>query len=543
MSIIFKIILLCALTLTFALGTAFYFVSTLQERLIMGQIENEARAIFKQIVITRQWIADHGGIFIENKSLMKPNPYLDESEIIDIQGRKYIRSSPAMVTKEISKYAKDMELYWFHITSLKLVNPENKPDGFEYKALVSFEKKTASEFITIEHLENKPYLRYMAPLFVEKSCLRCHYKQNYQIGDVRGAISVMIPIQKTLEDIESNKRFMKVSSVLTVIVLMSALFIIIQKVVMSPMRRLKKSIADFSEGKYSPDNMIKTGDEFEDLCRTFSEMAYKISENQKELEQKIKEAVNELEETNKMLKEINSKKSDFIARASHELRTPLTTIKGSMDYISSRLSIMKSGDFNEKSVEELNNFLTLVKKNCERLIKMVNNMLDIERIEQGVFESNLKESNLSKLIEEIAVYMKPEADLKEIEFIISKPDNLPVFVDEDMIRQLLINLLSNAIKFSPHGGKIIIESKIDDKMIITSIIDDGKGIDEEEKKKVFDKFYKSGDNKTGSGLGLSISKGIVEFHNGFISVKDRQDGKSGACFTFTLPVSLLPERF
>ncbi|HIJ60927.1 MAG TPA: DUF3365 domain-containing protein, partial [Nitrospirae bacterium] len=385
MKLTIKIIFWCSLALTIALGTAFYFISKMQEKLIMGQIENEARAIFKQIVITRQWIADHGGIFVEKKDPMKPNPYLDESEIIDIQGRKYIRSSPAMVTKEISKYAKGMELYWFHITSLQLVNPENKPDDTEYKALVAFENKSTLEFILTEQIDGKPYLRYMSPLYVEKSCLRCHNKNKYKIGDIRGAISIMIPIQKTLQAIDYNRKFMFISAILTLIVLMSALFIIIEKVVLSPMKRLKNSISDFSEGKYSKEYMLKTEDEFEDLYKTFSDMASKIGGYQKELEEKVKEAVNKVEETNtklielnKRLNESNTNKSDFIARASHEIRTPLTTIKGSMDYVTSRISNMKAQDFNEETIKKISEFLTLVKKNCERLIKMVNNMLDIE---------------------------------------------------------------------------------------------------------------------------------------------------------------------
>ena len=543
MKLTIKIIFWCSLALTIALGTAFYFISKMQEKLIMGQIENEARAIFKQIVITRQWIADHGGIFVEKKDPMKPNPYLDESEIIDIQGRKYIRSSPAMVTKEISKYAKGMELYWFHITSLQLVNPENKPDDTEYKALVAFENKSTLEFILTEQIDGKPYLRYMSPLYVEKSCLRCHNKNKYKIGDIRGAISIMIPIQKTLQAIDYNRKFMFISAILTLIVLMSALFIIIEKVVLSPMKRLKNSISDFSEGKYSKEYMLKTEDEFEDLYKTFSDMASKIGGYQKELEEKVKEAVNKVEETNtklielnKRLNESNTNKSDFIARASHEIRTPLTTIKGSMDYVTSRISNMKAQDFNEEAIKKISEFLTLVKKNCERLIKMVNNMLDIERIEQGVFESNLKECNLSQIIDETVVYMKPNADKKDIIFEIIKPDFITVFVDDDLIRQLLINLLFNAIKFSPSGSKVIIDVKIDGKSVITSIIDEGTGVEDKDKNRIFDKFYKKGDEKEGSGLGLSISKSIVEFHDGMIGVKDREDGKSGACFYVILPI-------
>ncbi|HIJ60466.1 MAG TPA: HAMP domain-containing histidine kinase, partial [Nitrospirae bacterium] len=157
-------------------------------------------------------------------------------------------------------------------------------------------------------------------------------------------------------------------------------------------------------------------------------------------------------------------------------------------------------------------------------------------IEQGVFESNLKECNLSHIIDETVVYMKPNADKKDIIFEIIKPDFITVFVDDDLIRQLLINLLFNAIKFSPSGSKVIIDVKIDGKSVITSIIDEGTGVEDKDKNRIFDKFYKKGDEKEGSGLGLSISKSIVEFHDGMIGVKDREDGKSGACFYVILPI-------
>src|SRR3990172_3862918 len=105
------------------LGVLFYVLVQRQERLIYTQIENEARTIFKQIVLTRAWISDHGGIFVEKLPWVDSRSSLSgtESEITDTKGRRFLKRTPAMVTKELSRYAKEKGLYWFHITSLKLI--------------------------------------------------------------------------------------------------------------------------------------------------------------------------------------------------------------------------------------------------------------------------------------------------------------------------------------------------------------------------------------------------------------------------------------
>ncbi len=538
-----KIVLCCTITLIIALGSAFYVIANIQERMLIEQIENEARAIFRQIVITRQWIADHGGIFVERRGDMKPNPYLDESEIIDIQGRKYIRSSPAMVTKEISKYAKGKELYWFHITSLKLTNPENSPDEFERQALIDFEQNMTKEFIRLERLDSVKYLRYMSPLYVEKSCLRCHKKQGYNVGDVRGAISIMIPIEKTIAAINQNRKNMKIAAFFTTLTLIIALYIIIQRMVLNPINKLKRSISDFSEGRYQGSDAIKTGDEFEDLYKVFSEMALKISGYHRELEDKVREATNELAETNNKLRELNqrlnelnARKSDFIARASHELRTPLTTIKGAMDYIVSSLNRVTISQSVERSIAELAAFCEIIRRNSERLIRMVSNMLDLERIEQGVLEGNFVDCNIVKLINETVEYLRPEAENRSLAFAMDLPQDLRLCADEDRIRQVLINIVSNAIKYSPEGGKVCIKAEQKDNEIEISVTDEGMGIEDDEKEKIFEKFYKGKTNKDGTGLGLTICKSIIELHGGRIGCRDREDAKSGACVYFTLPI-------
>jgi signal transduction histidine kinase len=540
-----KFIIGCSLTLIIALGISFYALAQRQERLIIGQVENEARVLFKQIVLTRKWIADHGGIFVEKFPWTKASPYLRNPEVVDAAGKRYILQTPAMVTKELSKYAKDKELYWFHITSLKLTNPENAPDEFETKALRRFEDKNLKELISIETIDNAKYLRYISPLYVEDVCLRCHAYQGYQVGDIRGAISITIPVDKTLAEMSANKKGMLAAGILTTASLIAALFMMMKRLVLTPMKKLKSSINEFSEGRYSPEKRLQTGDEFEELCRAFSNMAGTLTEYHNCLNDKIHTATKDLEDTNKkltdanrLLSESNIRKSDFIARASHELRTPLTSIKGAMDYISARLSSLppqKAAPNMEKTtIDDLQIFLDVIKKNSERLIRIVNDMLDLERIEMGASELHFNYTNISYLIAETITYFQANAEEIGITFNANIPDNMQVYADEDRLRQVLVNLLGNAIKFSHSGSEIIVFAYPERNFVVVEIWDDGPGIPLSIQEKVFDKFYKSG-KKEGSGLGLAICKSIIEAHNGIIGVNS--DGKDGTCFYFKLPHS------
>ncbi|MDI6800735.1 MAG: DUF3365 domain-containing protein [Thermodesulfovibrionales bacterium] len=538
-----KFIIACSLTLIVALGLSFYFIAKRQERLIMMQVENEARAIFKQIVITREWIADHGGVFVQRLPWMKPNPYLSkmgkESEVIDVKGRRFVLETPAMVTKALSKYAKDRELYWFHITSLKLTNPENAPDEFEKKALLQFEKNNVKELISIETIDKSKYLRYISPLYVEDACLKCHAYQGYQAGDVRGAISITIPLDKTFAKISTNTHTMLIAGILTVFALIVAMFFTVNKLVLTPMRRLKTSIKEFSDGNYSPSNRLKTGDEFEKICCAFSEMAHKLTNYHDYLNDKIHEATENLEttntkllEANRLLRDANLKKSDFIARASHELRTPLTSIKGAMDYISTKLSSSLNQNPDDASLSDLYVFFGLIKKNSERLIRMVNDMLDIERMEMGVSELHFASVNLSYIIAEIMTSCKVNADEKSISIKTHIPDCLYICADEDRIRQVIVNLLSNAIKFSPEKTEVLIFAYCERSHVVVEIWDEGHGINAHQQERIFEKFYRIG-NKEGAGLGLAICKSIIDAHKGIVGVKS--DGQNGNCFYFKLP--------
>jgi signal transduction histidine kinase len=528
-SLSFKFIVGTSFALMITMGFSMYFISKKHEELILKQLDIQAKSLFQQIVLTRRWIADHGGIFVW-APWKSPSPYLSEPEIVDIKGRKYIKESPAMVTKELSEYAEEKGLYWFHITSLKLINPENAPDEFEKIALKEFEAKTIKESSQIEKIGSSYFYRYIAPLYIEESCLKCHSHQGYQTGDVRGAISVSVPMDYAISMIRSERKGMVIASLVTISILIMVLYLMMKELVLRPVKQLKESLNDFSIGDRRETSVIRTGDELEELCNSFADMSKSLSEYHTSLHDKVHIATKSLEEANARLTELNEKKSDFIAKISHELRTPMTSIKGAMDYISTKFSIISETN---KETGDLMEFLDVIRNNADRLIRMVNDTLDLERIESGMFDLNFSQLDLLSLIKEVIISLQSIASQKKVTFQIASMPSIFIYADEDRIRQVLINLMSNAINYSPMEAETHITVSETESSVTVSITDRGPGIPFEVQKKIFDKFYTIG-KRHGTGLGLAICKGIIEAHKGEITVSCIEKGQ-GCTFSFTLP--------
>jgi len=197
------------LTLMFFLPFAIIFVSLLtalifwekksHELDLMTELRENARAYFEQIVITRLWNANHGGVYVEVTNKTQPNPYLiddPERDIISISGRKYTKVNPAYMSRQIAELAAQKGRYKFRITSLNPVNPQNRPaDEWEVRQLTSFKENKKQEAYEVVGEDKEERFRYMAPLYVEPSCLGCHQKYGYKLGDVRGGISIDIPME------------------------------------------------------------------------------------------------------------------------------------------------------------------------------------------------------------------------------------------------------------------------------------------------------------------------------------------------------------
>lgn len=154
----------------------------------------QSRAFFQEIVTTRYWNAIHGGVYVPITSKTQPNPYLDDPDrdVVTRNGLRLTKINPAYMTRQIGEIAVQKNSIWFHITSSKPIRPANAPDLWELAALKSFSAGTQEYLELVNSDDEKKLFRYMAPLWVERPCLKCHAKQGYKEGDLRGGISVTL---------------------------------------------------------------------------------------------------------------------------------------------------------------------------------------------------------------------------------------------------------------------------------------------------------------------------------------------------------------
>jgi PAS domain S-box-containing protein len=231
-------------------------------------------------------------------------------------------------------------------------------------------------------------------------------------------------------------------------------------------------------------------------------------------------------------KEVDRMKTEFVSLASHQLRTPLTAIKWFLE-------MMLDGDVGEVSGEQ-RNFLEKVYESNEKMIELVNSLLNITRIESGRLTVEPIPTKISDLINQVLLKIKALSTQKQMTIKVSEEGSIPlVNLDPKLISNLYENLLENSIKYSPAGSNINISVSVKDKFLISSIQDEGLGIPEAEQKKIFEKFFRASNivkqNPDGTGLGLYICKAIVESSGGKIWLRSTE-GK-GTTFFFSLPIS------
>lgn len=237
----------------------------------------------------------------------------------------------------------------------------------------------------------------------------------------------------------------------------------------------------------------------------------------------------ELEIRNREVERANRLKSEFLASMSHELRTPLHTIIG----FSELLAEESHGPLNERQKRFLNHIHT----DSIHLLQLINDVLDISKIEAGRLELRPEPFDVNVVIEESVASIRPAAQAKAIS--VESRIEVPSAIEADRLRvkQILVNLLSNAVKFTPGGGQIRIKATLGGQGIVVSVADTGIGIAKEEHASVFETFYQAGNTtkgvREGTGLGLPITKRLVEEHGGTITLES-EPGK-GSCFTFTIP--------
>ncbi len=252
----------------------------------------------------------------------------------------------------------------------------------------------------------------------------------------------------------------------------------------------------------------------------------------KQLERKVAERTKELKEANEELKKLDKAKSDFLSMVAHELRTPLTSIKAFTEML------LRKPD---REVSDRIKYLGIMHGECNRLTRLINNVLDLSKIEAGKMEWNIQPISIAEVVNTSLATTHKIVEDKGLTVEAQMEDALPpVLADQDRLIQVMTNLIGNAVKFTEQGGRIEVRAKknLRQECIQVSVSDTGIGIRKKDLDKVFQRFKQVGSCMTnrpeGTGLGLSISREIVDYHKGKIWVESKL--KKGTTFHFTLPI-------
>ncbi|MBD2394286.1 response regulator [Cyanobacterium aponinum FACHB-4101] len=352
-------------------------------------------------------------------------------------------------------------------------------------------------------------------------------------------ILILIPKQDLVGDIEANT---KLTIIIWFFILLIALFLALwtTNYITKPILLLDRALSNFQKGNHQSPIILKRRDELGHLAIAFNEMTSEIQELLQNLEEKVKDRTKELSEAKDKAEVANQAKSEFLANMSHELRTPLNAILGFAQIM------RKSPTLPEEHQESIE----IINRSGEHLLTLINNILDLSKIEAGKITLNKENIDLYKLLDEIEDIFKYKAEKKGIHLIFEKLDNLPQFIKTDApkLRQIIINLVSNAIKFTEEGGVSLQgtinklnnnEKKVE---LLFIIRDTGKGIKHQELATLFQPFTQTKSGKEvneGTGLGLSISKKFVELMGGNIKVSSEEN--VGTIFSFTVQTEIIPD--
>src|SRR5881628_775906 len=263
-----------------------------------------------------------------------------------------------------------------------------------------------------------------------------------------------------------------------------------------------------------------------------------IADLNSSLQRRIDEATAELKERYEQLKELDRMKSQFLSIASHELKTPITAMSGFLQVALRRVRRLSQGDAPAPVAEGLSGVtdqLEIVYRQTGKLARLVDELLDVSRIQTGRIEFRYGDVDLSELASEVATRMQLTTTAHEIS--VRRDSENVVTADRDHLEQVLNNLVTNAIKYSPAGGAITIDVRPDDRGVRLSVTDQGIGIPEKELEAIFGLFYRSPDrtarDAAGMGLGLYISKEIVVRHGGRIWAE--RGGEKGSTLNVVIP--------
>jgi signal transduction histidine kinase len=402
--------------------------------------------------------------------------------------------------------------------------------------------------------------RYAEVLVLQHDCIRCHATPaaNTEAADapttaaasmtttmstatsrnpraaILGFVSVDIPSQVRANQLLLNRVFLLTAGLLAGTLAIIVFSVIISRLILQPVRVLQETAEKVSEGDLNIRSDINSGDEFQQLSETFNTMLANLKQGADQLRainKSLDMKIGELAESNVALYESNRLKSEFLANVSHELRTPLNSILGFAELLKDATPTAADG----KTSRYVQNIL----QSGKNLLELINDLLDLAKIEAGRMEVRSEPLSLNDLFEGLTSILKPLTESKTLTLIGEVDADVPILhTDAAKLQQVLYNFLSNAIKFSAPAETIELHAQREaEEHIRISVTDHGPGISVEDQTVIFEKFRQLDGSVTrehsGTGLGLAISKELTALLGGSIGV--RSTPGQGATFWIVLP--------
>jgi two-component system, NarL family, sensor histidine kinase BarA len=422
---------------------------------------------------------------------------------------------------------------WFTIYGKRLPTDEDSPEAWQPP---TFSRPNTDK-------NGRRVYQYYQPMYAGESCVNCHkmfgaFPKTHAVGDLMAVVRVTIDDQETVDARVTARAGLWVAAIVVGFCSMFSLWAVVRYVIVKPVTHLRDVANAVREGDVEQRAAIRTGDEFEELGAAFNRMLRQLLSQQSELRvvnKELDDRLDDLAQANMKLYEMNRLKSDFLATVSHELRTPLNSILGFSDVLS---GIAVLDDRQKRYVGN-------IQRSGRNLLEMINDILDLAKVESGKMEVRLSEFRIGSLVAAQCDMARPLAEKKNIDLHCDAPASLPpVRQDQAKVQQILNNLLSNAIKFTPEGGRIVVTADGDPASDLRlTVADTGIGISPDEQQLVFEKFRQAsgalpdGDAMTrehpGTGLGLSIVRELCRLLGGDVSLESEL-GK-GSKFSVRLP--------
>ncbi len=526
--------------------SSFWWYGRRTEELVYKNTQNTGSALVPLILMQLHSVESWQG------SDHQKNALFAEELAKEFQNERYDQRFINLLSRNPSRAPinqEELDVYNEFMNKRPSPSPKNElaGDGLQYR-------HAHEELMRDSRDAERQEYNYYQPVYATKElCFNCHRSQGksgfnlesrnggpfLEKGGLIGVVKVILPDSETERAINWNRAILLATAIITVFFAMIAAYIIVRYIIVKPLRHLREVSDEVSRGQFDARADIQTGDEFEDLAKAFNKMLRHLVSTQEDLRQSninLDLKVDELAQLNMRLYEMNRLKGDFMATMSHELRTPLNSIIGFSDVLS---SIKVLDDKQQRYVGN-------IQKSGRMLLDMINDILDLAKIESGKMELKLSEFTIEQVLQTQCDMARPLAERKNIDLACTyDPDLSPFYQDVVKVQQILTNLLSNAIKFTPEGGRITVAAARDDAadMLIMSVTDNGVGISPEDQTAIFEKFRQGaqvlarGDAMTrefsGTGLGLSIVKELCKLLGGEISLHSELG--QGSVFTVRLP--------